>query len=128
LTSNPNFLALTCEYDPSPAPMISTIHLNYVQMPEQHEYEIVGDKGWAMFDLNKGVVRLGRRDDPAAERVEQISTERDIMYEAEHQAFFDAIAGRREPESPAGDAIVSLEIMDAALRSWRAGAPVELAA
>lgn len=128
LTSNPNVLAITCEYDDaSPSvPMISTIHLNYVQMPERHHYEIIGDRGWATFDLNKGEARFGRRAD-ASEYIEQVPTERDSMYEAEHQAFFDAIEGRRPPESPAGDAIVSLEVMDAALRSWRDGRSAELA-
>ena len=41
------------------------------------------------------------------------------MYEAEHEAFLDAVAGKRPPESPAEDAIVSQEMVAAAITSWR---------
>ena len=44
---------------------------------------------------------------------------RDDVYRLEHQAFLDAVDGKRPPESPAAAAIVSMEIVDAALRSWR---------
>jgi predicted dehydrogenase len=101
LTSNPNFINLNCDYD---RPLIGTIHLNYLQMPERHEYEVVGDRGWAMFDLNTGQLRRGERVG-AREWTEQFPVERDPVYEAEHQAFLDTVAGRRRPESPAADAI-----------------------
>ena len=65
LTSNPNFINLNCDYA---RPLIGTIHLNYLQMPERHEYEIVGDRGWAMFDLNTGRLRRGRLRRGAAEK------------------------------------------------------------
>ena len=123
LTSNPNFIALNCDYA---RPLIGTIHLNYLQMPERHEYEFVGDEGWAMFDLNTGRLRRGRRAD-AREWTEEFPVERDPMYVAEHQAFLDAAAGARPPESPARDAIVSMQIVDAALASWRSGNRVSLA-
>jgi len=48
------------------------------------------------------------------------------LYVEEHTAFFDAVAGRRAPESPATDAIVSMQIISAALASWRSGTRVEL--
>jgi predicted dehydrogenase len=115
LTSNPNFINLSCDYD---RPLIGTIHLNYLQMPERHEYEVVGDLGWAMFDLNTGQLRRGQRAG-AREWTESFPIERDPVYEAEHQAFLDTVAGRRAPESPAADAIVSMQIIQAALASWR---------
>ena len=78
-----------------------------------------------MFDLNTGRLRVGRRAS-AAESQEEFPVERDPMYAEEHAAFLDAVAGRRAPESPAGDAIVSLQIIEAALASWRSGARVAL--
>ncbi|HUV08264.1 MAG TPA: Gfo/Idh/MocA family oxidoreductase [Spirochaetia bacterium] len=115
LTSNPNALALTCDYDTG---IMATVHLNYVQMPERHEYEIAGDRAWAMWDLNTGILRVGRRSDSSVVE-ETTSVERDPVYREEHQAFLDAVDGKRKPESPAEEAIVSLEIIEAALKSWR---------
>src|SRR5260221_14792191 len=45
LTSNPNVLILTLDFA---TPVLATVHLNYVQMPHRHEWEIVGDKGWIL--------------------------------------------------------------------------------
>jgi predicted dehydrogenase len=114
-SSTPNFATLVCDYD---EPLLATVHLNYLQMPERVEYEVVGDKGWAVYDYNTGLIRRGRREEQDVAE-EKISVERDPVYEAEHQAFFDAIDGRRNPESPADSALVSLEIVEAALESWR---------
>ncbi len=111
--SNPNFIAMDCDYA---GPMISTAHLNYLQMPERHEYEIVGDRGWAVFDLVQGRLRIGRQSD-SSERVEAISTERDPLYREEHAAFLEAIAGRAKPESPSRSAIISMRVIAAALES-----------
>lgn len=122
LTSNPNFFHLGCDYR---RPLLATIHLNYLQMPERHEYEIAGDQGWAMYDLNTGRVRVGRRA-TSTETVEEYPVDRDPVYAEEHTAFLDAVAGRRAPESPAADAIVSMQIVAAALSSWRTGTRVEL--
>jgi predicted dehydrogenase len=114
LSSNPNFLTLVCDFD---SELMATIHLNYLQMPERHEYEIVGDEGWALWDLNTGILRIGRRAD-SSEHQERISVERDPVYAREHQAFLDAVEGKRLPESPAHKAIVSLRIIETALLSW----------
>jgi predicted dehydrogenase len=124
LSSNPNFINVNCDFA---RPLIGTIHLNYLQMPERHEYEIVGDRGWAMFDLNTGRLRRGQRADQR-EWTEEFPVERDPVYLAEHEAFLEAVAGRREPESPARTAIVSMQIIAAALASWRSGQRVLLPA
>lgn len=115
LRSNPNVLSLTLDYD---MPLLVTIHLNYVQMPQRHEYEVVGDRAWALLDVETNRLRIGRREQQA-ETVETLTVERDKLFEDEHQAFIDAVDGRREPESPASSAIVSMQITDAAVRSWK---------
>lgn len=115
LQSNPNVLSLTLDYA---RPLLATIHLNYVQMPQRHEYEIVGDRAWALFDFDANRLRIGRRESQA-ETVETFALERDELYQAEHQAFLDAIDGRRGPESPAPAAILSMQVIEAALRSWK---------
>lgn len=113
LQANPNFAALTCDY---PNAVISTIHLNYLQVPDRHEYEIIGDRGWIALDMFRGEMRVGRESDSSVV-VESFSTNRDCLYEHEHQAFLDAVAGKRKPESCADDALVSMEVIAAALRS-----------
>ena len=84
--SRPNFIAVHCDYA---RPLLATIHLNYAQMPERHEYEIVGDEAWALYDFNTGRLRIGRRA-AAAETTEDFPVERDPMYAAEHEAFLAA--------------------------------------
>ena len=115
LRSDPNVVDLTLEYD---VPLLASIHFNYIQMPQRHEYEIVGDQAWAILDMEANCLRIGSREENA-ETSERIEVERDRLFEAEHQAFLDAVDGRRQPESPAASAIVSMRVVDAALRSWR---------
>ncbi len=121
-TSTPNMLALTCDYA---RPLLTTIHLNYAQMPQRSACEIIGDAGWALAEIEKQTLRIGLRAD-GSEREEKLALERDDLYRTEHQFFLDAAAGLREPASPASEAIVSMEIADAALRSWREGRRVTL--
>lgn len=114
-TSNPNYLATTIDYEDG---LVATIHLNYLQMPQRHEYEVVGDKAWALVDVDAATVTIGDRA-TQTRRVESLDAERDPHYVAEHQAFLDAIAGTRAAESPAAEALVSMRIIDATLRSLR---------
>ncbi|MDE2756175.1 MAG: Gfo/Idh/MocA family oxidoreductase, partial [Acidobacteriota bacterium] len=67
----------------------------------------------------------GNRD-PESETVRTFELERDPLMADEHQAFLDAVDGRRPPESPARESIQSMRIVEAIIRSWRQGAPVTL--
>ncbi len=117
LSAKPNFVMMNCEY---PSGLLSTIHLNYVQEPSRHAYEIVGSEGWLTLEIldDKGILTMGTRKDSAVS-TQIIPFIRDDMYRAEHRAFFDAVAGSRDPESPAASALVSVAVCDAAIRSWR---------
>ena len=122
LQSNPNLMAVTLEYE---EPLIATIHMNYVQHPDHGSCEVIGDRGWALFDLRSGSLRLGNRD-PESETVRTFELERDPLMADEHQAFLDAVDGLRPPESPARESIQSMRIVEAIIQSWRQGAPVAL--
>ena len=117
LSSNPNIIMMNCEYASG---MLASIHLNYIQEPGRHAYEIVGSDGWLALDIqaDRGILTVGTRKD-AATRSETITFARDEMYREEHRAFIDAVAGRCAPESPAASAIVSVAVCDAAFRSWK---------
>ena len=121
-SSDPNVVTLVCDFD---TPLVATVTLNYLQMPERHECEVIGDKGWLSFDLKSGEFRTGLRDGKSM-TVENFAAERDEMYRQEHTAFINAIDGKSKPSSPPGEAIVSMEIIDAAFRSIDCGTRVEL--
>ncbi len=120
LTSNPNFIDILSLYK---TPLMTTIHLNYAQSPVRHEYEIVGDKGWARLDVNESVLKLVVRSDV---KTESIPHERDKLYRDEHQAFFDAVDGKRVPETSADDGLVSTAICLASLKSCKSRSPVNV--
>jgi hypothetical protein len=120
-SSNPNVLSLTLDYA---SPLLATIHLNYVQMPQRHEWEFVGDKGWMLVDPDHGLLRIGLRE-TESETIETLSAERDPSYVLEHQAFLDSIDGVRLPESPGTLAVRSVELYAMAMRSWKQGRRVE---
>ena len=115
---------IVCEYR---EPLVTTVHLNYLQAPERHEYEVVGDRGWAQADFFGGWVRFGERGRTEVE-MEQLPQERDDIFRAEHQAFFDAVEGKRPPETSAADGLVSAAICEAAVQSWKTRERVPLAA
>jgi UDP-N-acetylglucosamine 3-dehydrogenase len=117
LRSNPNVADILLDYDVS---LRASIHLNYVQAPQRHEYEVAGDRGWAILDMEANLLRIGHRDD-AKVITEQFEVVRDQLFVAEHQTFLDAVEKRRAPESPVETAIVSMRVVDAAMRSWQSG-------
>ena len=78
-----------------------------------------------MCDIDRGTIRIGNRE-AQAEVQETIPIVVDRIYQLEHQAFLDAVDGTRAPASPASEALVSMEIIDAALASWRTSQRVAL--
>ncbi|MCC6694376.1 MAG: Gfo/Idh/MocA family oxidoreductase [Candidatus Hydrogenedentes bacterium] len=122
LTSNPNVADIVLDYDGA---LRAAIHINYVQAPQRHEYEVVGDRAWALLDAESNSLRVGSRERDA-QTTETFQFERDELFEAEHQAFLDAVEGTRGPESPCKSALVSMRVVDAALRSWKQSARVAL--
>ena len=115
LQSNPNVLVMTIEYDDD---LLATINLNYTQYPQRAYCEIIGDKQSLLYDMMTGEIHLS--DYATGEvSVEDFSAVRDDLFVAEHQAFIDSVEGKRSPESPADEAIVSMQIVEAAMASWR---------
>lgn len=115
LTSNPNVAIVVCEYD---GPMISTTHLNYVQVPHLHDYEIVGDRAWAQLSFPSGLLSV-HSNAGTPPRTESHPVVADDLYRAEQRAFLDAIGGKRGPETSAADGLVSAAICEACIQSWQ---------
>ena len=123
LQSNPNVISVICDYD---EPLISSIHLDFVQAPSQARYEVIGDRGWVHLDAETGLMRIGSGGWDGQIVEESIPAARDEIYIAEHQRFLDAIDGKCDVESPADQSIQSMYVIDAAIRSWKSGKRVEL--
>lgn len=121
LRSNPNSITLLLDYR---GPLRASIHLNYVQYPDRYHFEFLGDLGWVYLDLIANILYKGDRNKENVSK-EKIKVDRDSMYEAEHQAFFDAIAGERSPESTAEDALQSMIVLEASIQSWKKKMRVE---
>lgn len=119
LTSDPNVAVLVCEHA---SKLLATILLNYVQMPDRHYYEFVGDEGWVSLDFNTKVMQTGNRRTQTVRTV-TYKMERDDMFRAEHAAFFDAVSDKREPETPPAEGLVATAVCEAAVESWRTGCP-----
>ena len=115
LLSSPNALTLVLDYDSG---LTSSIHLNYLQYPDRYHYEFIGDKGWIYLDLISNSITVGDRKKNITTQ-EHLKFDRDCLYISEHQAFFDAISGKRLPESPAEEAFQSMIVLEAAIQSWK---------
>lgn len=115
LYSNPNVISITLKYD---GPLIATINLNYVQCPQRAYCEIVGDRAWVCLDLQCSLLTVGLRHEPTPMAI-PMPVDRDSLFQAEHQAFLDATQGLRLPESPPQQALHSMRIVEAAIRSLR---------
>ena len=123
LSSNPNFIALTLQYESS---LLATMNLNYVQHPGRAHCEIVCERAWMYFDMTAATIKVGQRESGA---VEETSVPSDVssIFEAEHQAFLDTVHGLRKPESPSQRAIQSMFVVDAAIRSLCSKLPASVA-
>lgn len=115
LKADPNVTDIICKYD---SPLITHTHLDYVQMPERHTYEVTGDEGWAYLDFNEGLLLVGNRRQQTVQ-TNTFSQKRDDIFRAEHDAFFDAVEGKRPPETSADGGEISTLICASALESYR---------
>lgn len=126
-SSNPNVLSMLLDYD---SPLLSVITLNYVQMA-QHDYcEVVGDKGWAFWEIQRQTIetsfRKGNSEKESLIQEEEAKEIRNELYAREHEHFFRALDGENAPESPPKEAIVSQYIIEAAQKSFLSGGREEL--
>jgi predicted dehydrogenase len=119
-TSDPDLVSVLYTFDDQ---FTAYMHLNYLQDPEVHRYDVIGSEESVSLDLNAGTLQL-HRDGVVV--TESFSTERDPVYEREHDLFIAATAERAAPESPIEQAILSLSIQSAALKSLTTCQPADV--
>jgi predicted dehydrogenase len=114
LSSDPNVADILFRFAD---PFQAHIHLNYVQMPQRHSYEITGTKGWVYLDAENMYADIGSLQDNLVYRV-HFSQDRDDMYREEHRLFFKSIIDGTRQESPIEDALISTAIYETAMRTY----------
>lgn len=117
LSSDPNVADILFRF---PDPFQAHIHLNYIQMPQRHSYEITGTKGWVYLDAENMYADIGNAKDGTVSRL-TFAQERDDLYREEHRLFFKGIAEGTRQESPIADALISTAMYETAMRAYLSG-------
>lgn len=104
--------------------LLASIHYNYVQHPQVHALEIVGDKGYIQGDFMTADITVGTIDG----KVEKFSAKRDFdnVYRAEWEGFIQALKGDRAPENDQNSAIRSILVMQAQKDSAISGKEIDI--
>lgn len=110
LSSHPNLADIFLGFDGT---LQAHIHLNYIQAPQRHGYELVGTEGWAYLDAEKNTLEICTAQGEV--EILPISQTRDDIYRAEHEAFFTGLRDNAGQESPPASAIVATAIAEAVM-------------
>lgn len=121
LRSPPNVIDTLYRWDSGE--LAAHTHFNYVQYPQVHTLEIVGDRGYIQGDFMKPEILVGWDD-----RTEIIRMKRDFddVYRAQWDGFIQAIRRERAVENPAASAILSTLLMQAQKESGQSGREVSI--
>ncbi len=92
------------------------VYLKSSRWPDYFPTDARARQRWVLME--GGRLLVGRRQEESVTQ-EEFSVERDFIYIEEQGAFFAAVAGERVPESPAVDALVSMQIIEAAMAAWK---------
>lgn len=121
-SSPQNFIDTTYRFESGD--MGAHVHFNYVQHPQIHVMEIVGDKGYIRGDFMTAAVEVGTIDG----QKEIIDTTRNFenVYREEWDCFIKACRGECAPENPAESAIMATLLMQAQKESGMTGKEVSI--
>lgn len=122
-TSPQNFIDTVYRWES--ADMGAHIHFNYVQHPQIHDLQIVGDKGYILGDFMSADVIVGHIDG-TKEIFPNTRGDSDNLYREEWNAFLRAVRGECKPENPAEQAIVSTLLMYSQIESAKAGHEINI--
>lgn len=98
-----------------------TAHLDYVQLPGQREFVVVGDRGKLSINAVQGTVKL-RPFGEDYEQIYSIAETFDGMMTKQLEHFCDVINGKKEAAVTVYDGINALKTADAMIRSVDTGA------
>ena len=128
LSSPQNFIDTVFRWEDKS--MGAHIHFNYVQHPQIHDLQIVGEKGYILGDFMTADVIVGSREDASTETFTNtrsgINSDANNIYRAQWNEFLRAVRGERKPENPPEQAIVSTLLMHAQMESGKSGKEVSI--
>ena len=128
LSSPQNFIDTVYRWEDKS--MGAHIHFNYVQHPQIHDLQIVGDKGYILGDFMSADVTVGSRETAETEVFSAtrsgIDNDFNNVYRAQWNEFLRAIRGERKAENPPEQAIVSTLLMYSQIESAKAGHEVSI--
>lgn len=123
LSSPQNFIDTVYRWEDKT--MGAHIHFNYVQHPQIHNLQIVGDKGYILGDFMTADVTVGSRDG-STETFTGLRGDFNDVYREEWDVFLRAVRGERKAENPPEQAIVSTLLMHSQIESGKAGHEVDI--
>jgi len=130
LSSPQNFIDTVYRWEDKS--MGAHIHFNYVQHPQIHDLQIVGDKGYILGDFMSADVTVGSRETADTEVFSAtrsgIDNDFNNVYRAQWNEFLRAIRGERRAENPPEQAIVSTLLMHAQIASAESGKETDIRA
>ena len=127
LSSPQNFIDTVYRWEDKS--MGAHIHFNYVQHPQIHDLQIVGDLGYIRGDFMSADVIVGTREgkvETYPNTRSSISSDFNNVYRAEWEAFLRAVRGQRKAENPPEQAIVSTLLMHAQIASAESGREISV--
>ena len=128
LSSPQNFIDTVYRWEDKS--MGAHIHFNYVQHPQIHDLQIVGEKGYILGDFMTADVIVGSREDASKEIFSNtrscINSDANNIYRAQWNEFLRAVRGERKPENPPEQAIVSTLLMHSQMESGKSGREVNI--
>ena len=127
LSSPQNFIDTIYRWEDNS--MGAHVHFNYVQHPQIHDLQIVGDKGYILGDFMSADVTVGSREgttETYANTRSCINTDFNNVYRSEWNEFLRAVRGERKAENPPEQAIVSTLLMYSQIESGKAGHEVNI--
>ena len=128
LSSPQNFIDTIYRY--ADQSMGAHIHFNYVQHPQIHDLQIVGDKGYILGDFMSADVTVGNRETMDTEVFPStrsgIGNDFNNVYRSEWNEFLRAVRGERKAENPPEQAIVSTLLMYSQIESAQSGKEVDI--
>ena len=127
-TSPQNFIDTVYRWES--ADMGAHIHFNYVQHPQIHDLQIVGDKGYILGDFMSADVIVGGRETADTEIFSAtrsvIGNDFNNVYRTQWNEFLRSVRGERKAENPPEQAIVSTLLMHSQIESAKAGKEVDI--
>ncbi len=104
---------------------IVQLHLDFVQHPERHALEIIGDRKTVAYDAITSQFHTFDRASNSHE-VEEIAVPRDDAYRTQIAEFLKAVRRDRIPSVSAADGVAAVKVAEAAIESARKHQSVEI--